>query len=304
MFWNSEPIMDSLSSHTEGRVGFGERLRQSLDADIEQDPYRQSTPARMFMRTMTDRYTNKNFEMSYFEVELHDLWYWFIKTAKAIPVTEPAADQLACQVLQARNWGPISRIGASGEYEAAITSTQQRIWTDLPFLVEDFQSAWSSSDMTSVERQNLAGFMARLAMYGIYKDELISCALGSFANALETSSEGEAETIAGQVPVLRAWLQHGGFLILAASARSYTPTDTAYIVSTPGELFVQRDAGAVPGFTVARWDFWKQRLEELQQASAPEIVEQLKPCLNMMQRLEEIIGARSHARDDALKAYF
>lgn len=141
-------------------------------------------------------------------------------------------------------------------------------------------------------------------MFGIYTDELISCSLGSFAKVLETSSEEEAEMIADQVPVLDAWLRHGGFAILSASARSYASTNTTQIVPRLGKLFAQRNAGAVPAFTVARWDFWKQRCEELQQGSAPDTVEQLKVCVVMMRQLEEIIGARCHARDDALKAYF
>jgi hypothetical protein len=296
--------MASQPSQTKQRARFSERLRPSIDNDINEDPYSQSRKARMFMRSMTERYTNWDHEISVFEIDLHDLWHMFIQAAKAIPVAEPAADQLACQVLLAQNWGPVSRIRASEEYELAITSTQQRIWIDLPFLVDDLQCAWSSSDMTAVERRNLAGFTARLAMFGIYKDELISCSLGSFTKVLETSSEEEAEMIADQVPVLDAWLRHGGFAILSASARGYTPTNTTQVDPRPGGLFAQRNAGAIPAFTVARWDFWKQRFEEIQQGSAPNTVEQLEVCLVMMHQLEAIIGAGCHDRDDALKAYF
>lgn len=141
-------------------------------------------------------------------------------------------------------------------------------------------------------------------MLGIYTDELISCSLGSFAKVLESLSEEGAEMIADQAPVLDAWLRHGGFAILSASARSYMPANTTQIVSRPGELFAQRNAGAVPAFTVARWDFWKQRFEKIQQGLAPDTVEQLKVCVIMMRQLEAIIGAEYHARDDALKAYF
>jgi len=135
----------------------------------------------MFMRSITERYTNSDHDISVFEVDLHDLWYMLIQAAKVIPVAEPAADQLASQVLLIRNWGPMSRIRAGDEYEPAITSTQQRIWIDLPFLVDDLQRAWSSSEMTAVESRNLAGFIARLAMFGIYTDKLIACSLDSIA---------------------------------------------------------------------------------------------------------------------------
>src|SRR4051794_3809053 len=104
--------MESLPSPAEQRARFSERLRPSIDDDINQDPYRQSTAARMFMRSITERYTNSDHDISVFEVELHDLWYMLIQAAKAIPVAEPAADQLASQVLLIRNWGPMSRIRA------------------------------------------------------------------------------------------------------------------------------------------------------------------------------------------------
>lgn len=115
--------MASLPSHAEQRARMSARFRPSIGADIDQGPYSQSRKARMFMRSITERYTNWDHDMSVFEVDLHDLWHMFIQAARAIPVAEPAADQLACQVLLVRNWGPISRIGASDEHEPAITST-------------------------------------------------------------------------------------------------------------------------------------------------------------------------------------
>ncbi|CAE7016030.1 DUF3632 domain containing protein [Pyrenophora teres f. teres] len=298
--------MASIPSHTEQRVAFSEQhFRLSVDADIRQDPYTLIKRARMLIRNITNRYTNSDHDIGVFEVDLHDLWYLCIQAAKAIPEAEPAADQLACQVLRARSFGAMSRVGsgigaASGEQ--AITSMQQRIWLDLPFLIDALQCAWAatSSDMTAVERRNLAGFTARLASFGIHTDELISCALSSFAKALETSSEAE---IADQVPILVAWLQHGSFAILSASARGYASTK-AQTVSTPGELFTRRNAEAGPAFTVARWDFWKQRFNELQQGLASDTAKQLQQCVGMMCSAEEMIGARCRARDDALKAYF
>ena len=298
--------MTSIPSHPERRVAFSERhFRPSVDADIKQDPYTLSKRARMLIRNITNRYTNSDHDIGVFEVDLHDLWYLFIQAAKAIPEAEPAADQLACQVLRARNFGVLCRVRsgmAAPSGEQAITSTQQRIWLDLPFLMDALQSAWAaaSSDMTADERRNLAGFTARLASFGIHTDELISCALGSFAKALETSSEAE---IADQVPVLDSWLRHGGFAILSASARGFGSTKTQ-TVSTPGELFARSNAETGPAFSVARWDFWKQRLNELQQGSASDTAEQLQQCVGMMRSAEELIGARCHARDDALKAYF
>jgi hypothetical protein len=298
--------MYPIPHHTDQRVAFSERhFRPSVDADIKENPYTLSKRARMFIRSITDRYTNSDHDISVFEVDLHDLWYMFIQAAKAIPEDEPAADQLACQVLRARNFGAISRVKpgmATASGEKAITSTQQRIWVDLPFLVDALQCAWAapSSEITAAEKCNLAGFTARLASFGVHTDELISCALGSFTKALETSSQAE---IADQIPVLVVWLRHCGFEILSASARGYESTNT-HVSSKPGDLFARENAGADPAFSVARWDFWRQRFHELEKGSAFDTDKELELCVGMMRSAEEIIGARCHGRDDALNVYF
>jgi hypothetical protein len=304
--YNLEPFMYPILNHTDQRVAFSERhFRPSVDADIEENPYTLSKRARMFIRNITDRYTNSDHDISVFEVDMHDLWYMFIQAAKAIPEDEPVADQLACQVLRARNFGTISRarsgiVATSGE--RAITSTQQRIWVDLPFLVDALQCAWAapSSDITTTEKCNLAGFTARLASFGVYTDELISCALGSFVKALETSSQAE---IADQIPVLVVWLRHCGFEILSASARNYESTNTP-VGSAPGGLFARENADAGPAFSVARWNLWRRRFHELENESALDTDQQLKLCIGMMRSAEEIIGARCHGRDNALDVYF
>jgi hypothetical protein len=298
--------MYPILNHADQRVAFSERhFRPSVDADIKESPYTLSKRARMFIRNITDRYTNSDHDISVFEVDLHDLWYMFIQAAKAIPEHEPAADQLACQVLRARNFGTISRtrsgmVTTSGEQ--AITSTQQRIWVDLPFLVDALQCAWTapSSEITTAAKCNLAGFTARLASFGVYTDELISCALGSFVKALETSPQAE---IADQIPVLVVWFRHCGFEILSASARNYESTNTP-VGSAPGDLFARENADAGPAFSVARWDFWRRRFHELENGSASDTDKQLKLCVGMMRSAEEIIGARCHGRNNALDVYF
>lgn len=76
--------MASQPSDAERRARYSESLRTSFDADIDQDPYRQSRKARMFMRSITERYTNWDHDISVFELDLHDLWHLFIQAAKAI----------------------------------------------------------------------------------------------------------------------------------------------------------------------------------------------------------------------------
>lgn len=298
--------MASILHHTEQRIAFSKRcIRPSVETNIKLNPYTLWKHARMFIRNITNRYTNSDHDISIFEVDLHDLWYMFIQAAKSIPGDEPAADQLACQVLRARNFGTMSRTksdGVTSSSEQAITGTQQRIWTDLPFLVDALQQAWAatSPDITAVEKCNLAEFTARLASFGIHTDELISCALGLFTAALETTPPAD---IADQIPVLVAWLRHCGFEILSASARGYESTNTQ-AGSMPGDLFAQENAKAGPAFSIARWNFWRQRFHELEQESTPDTNEQLKLCVGMMRSAEEIIGARCHSQENALQAYF
>ncbi|RFU23576.1 hypothetical protein B7463_g12762, partial [Scytalidium lignicola] len=203
----SSTAAETADTQIERRVAFStNHFRPSVDASVLwQDSVEMLyNRTRRFIRNITSRYVNSDHPVGYFEIDLHDLWYLLIETAKITPANEATADRLLHQVLLARELGQLSRTVAppkeenantqsreqrSVQVQRAITSTLARIWTDLPFLTTDLRATWASSrmKMSAIERENLAGFTARLAALRVCNPQLTPCALILFREALETT---------------------------------------------------------------------------------------------------------------------
>jgi hypothetical protein len=130
----------------------------------------------MFTKTITSQYlcgANSDLPKNYrYELDMHELWYWVAQAARCIAADHPAQDRLVAQVQHARDMGNLSRKNEVGEEEVATTS-DGNIWSDLPFLVEEVQSAWkASSTFPPVEHHNLSAFVARLASVGVRDPDL------------------------------------------------------------------------------------------------------------------------------------
>lgn len=200
------------------------------------------------------------------------------------------------------------------------------MWIDLPFLVSDLRDTWIGSvgTMTVTERENLAGFTARLTALGICHPQLTSCALVLFREALETPRRvvetDELEAGTGQanesplsdfLPAVVAWLRHGSYKILTLCAQGYLPLGEDNSVEEGerwdrvGPLLAGSKGKHEPGFHMARWQFWKDGLLEVEQTARDKTVaEQGRMCAHMMESWELITGGRSHDRVFARQAYF
>ncbi|KAK4541620.1 hypothetical protein LTR36_007764 [Oleoguttula mirabilis] len=278
----------------------------------------------MSIRNITSRYINTDNPMGVFEIDLHDLWYLCIETAKITPVKGAAADQLVAQLVAARQLGHIRRpdrskpnadidrrseVQHAPELEHAVTSSNERMWTDLPFLVTDLRAAWANSvrRMSQTECENLAGFTGRLATAGVCDPHLTSCALILFREALETprrilgsdklTGGGPAhETpLSEYLPAVLAWLWYGSYQILDLCARNHLPTvDDSQCEdwTTVGEsLAADSEATQKAGFTMLRWQFWKRQLKEIERHVGDKAVaEQGGTCARIMERWEDIMG--------------
>ncbi|TGO69278.1 hypothetical protein BOTNAR_0013g00520 [Botryotinia narcissicola] len=334
---------DELISTVERRAAFStKRFRSSVDESVRKHDPKLWNRARMFIRGITQRYVNSISSVhliDVFEIDLHDLWYLFIETAKITPANGAEADRLVNQVIYARELGEISRIvvppaGESNknqpgkqqnvQVESAVTSTSARIWIDLPFLVTDLRDAWASSmmKMSIVERENLAGFTARLAALGVCGSELMSCALMLFREALETPRqllESDTASTADHaigiplsefLPAVLAWLWYGSYKILSLCARNEfsfkddSANDNREWAEA-GQLIEASGEQHHSGFNMRRWQFWKARLEEVSHNTESEIVaEQGRKCLHIFKSWEQITGGRRHDREIARDAFF
>lgn len=272
------------------------------------------------------RYTQSDNSIKLFEWDMHDIWYQFVQAAKNIDADHPAQDRLTRLVVWASELGVLTRTRkrsqlvqlkeAEGEakeegkvnegdsqelvVQEAMT-TDGRIWIDLPFLVQHMRSAWTEAMDPSVptaHRHNLAAAIARLAGLGVRDDALSGCGLRLMCETLETpreltaaASESDTQqvslTVMQLLPAANAWLLYAGHKLLRLSDKFYDGSAWSAEASTPGEL--ARRAGVdSPGFSRARYLFWKKRLEELSQCDEEEVKKEALRDLNMIDRTLEI----------------
>ncbi|KAL1961694.1 hypothetical protein VTN77DRAFT_1298 [Rasamsonia byssochlamydoides] len=265
---------------------------------------------RNFIVSLGQPYVEHAIDVAQIENNLHDMWDILIQTAKITPAISPEHDRLVNLVLLAREFGIFHRKKKDGtsneEKEEAILTNGQRFWTDLPYLVEEIQDAWTkeSKGFTVTERHNFAVFTAKLCAVGVCDTELSFCALWLIREALETErsltkSEGDGEdknplSIADILPACLAWFQHNNFKLLKLAVQNYDHTpattgDDVQLSMAPGDLAVKANV-TQSGFSVARWLFWRQRFKELSRCGNEQVAKLGKEGFDEMVRTGIALG--------------
>jgi hypothetical protein len=286
----------SLNDRINSRENFHKSLKESLDDSLKQTGYNDLNEnwhsIRMFMMSITHQYekgANSGLPQEVeFEYDLHELWYWVVHSARYLSSDHPAQDRLVNQVLHAREMGVLSwkkieplKAGEGEEEEhdqetEIATTSNGNIWADLPFLVDEVQAAWKMSmNFPLVERHNLSAFIARLASVGVCDPELGIVALWILRDTLETprpltgrtgeatnTSDSEQQlttTIADLLPATLSWFLYCGYKIqnLCLVNQDFEAD------SETGELAKAANVTPNSGLSVARWTFWRDRLEEI-----------------------------------------
>jgi hypothetical protein len=300
----------SLDDRIKSRERFRTSFKDSVDADLKQTGYDDFNETwhsvRMFTKVIATQYArgaNSDLPKKYrYEYDLQELWYWVVHGARYIAADHPAQDRLASQVLHTREMGVLSRkIGPSkeGEYQETeiATTSDGNIWSDLPFLVDEVQAAWRmSTSFPSVERHNLSAFVARLASVGVRDPELGLVAIWILRDTLETprpltkgedtsDSEEQLITIADLLPVAMAWFQYCGHKIESLCILNQNFESD----SETGELAKRANVTPNSGFSVARWTFWRDRLEEISHCEDEEVAAFASKMWRTMKSLGERI---------------
>lgn len=254
------------------------------------------------MISIGDQYLNHGQDGAGLEERLHELWGEVFYSAKHISTTSYEHDRLVTLILEARQLGPLAR---RGDQEGAVLPNGQRLWTDLPYLVQELERVWllESFKFAATERANLAAFTAKLCAVGVCPDELSRCALWLFKETLEVerplhlpdASESDLRpSIVDSLPACLAWLRFNNFKLARLSAMDFDPV----IHRDEGKPESSTALGALAGsseisqngFSMKRWLFWRRRLRELYNTGDSEVMKLTRDCFEVAAQTGRLIG--------------
>jgi hypothetical protein len=87
--------MEQIPKGGQQRAAFSIRhYRPSVDDSVRQQDPNLWHRVLMFIRNITQRYVNLDHPIGVFKVDIHDLWYLVIETAKITSANEATADRL------------------------------------------------------------------------------------------------------------------------------------------------------------------------------------------------------------------
>jgi hypothetical protein len=210
---------------------------------------------------------------------LHEFWHMFIEAAKNYHCDNPKQYKLVHQILYVREIGTLlCSVPQDGERQclAAEVSNGQKIWSDLPYLVQDVNKVWleDSLNMSTDHRCNFASWIARLAAVGVCGDAFTGCALVLFRDALETprrvtvADDGLEVPIQDFLPALNAWLYYASHKLWLMSVKSFRTLDPEMLGLG---LLVKESVITCDAFSTSRWDFWRTRLIQISVSSTEEV---------------------------------
>jgi len=208
------------------------------------------------------------------DYDIHDLWHLFITAAKNYHRDNNKQSSLVLQILYLKEMGTLTAVKGE-DCIVAKASNGQRMWTDLPWFIEDVCAEWTQSfvDMSTEQRCNLTSFIARLAAVGVGGNSFTGLALALFIDAFEiprklaisdtpVSNDEKEISIEELLPLIGTWT-----LYAPHKLRFLCVKEVKDFVSEQGAVGqLAEKAGVVnKGFSVARWQFWTKRIVELAQ---------------------------------------
>jgi hypothetical protein len=295
--------MSSFEDQIRSREKFRLQHIATIDDDREKYGYGNDNPfwrqARLFVKNISSRYAKSDLTIELYEYDLRELWYLIIQGAKITDANHPAQDRLAGEILHAREMGVLSRSGTTLRVEEKASTSNGKIWVDLPFLAQEIQVAWKAAAKLSVkQRHNLSAFIARIGSWGICDPDLCVCALSIFKDTFEMRRPLVATddkqndgllSIADLLPAAVVW-----FELCAYKIESLCLSSQDFESSTIGDLAGEAHIAPATGFSTSRWLFWRRRLEEISQSDHAETAALAQRGLRVMQSWGERILANEN----------
>ena len=218
--------------------------------------------------------------------DLRGLWEKCIEAAIVIPADNPGRDAL---------FNEMGDLGRSGSLRTHSTPKYGELWARYPLLAKVVLEATieATKDIEKERWLNLATFAARLvALTALDDAELLQCALVMLRETLETQrrlnveEHGTEAPLSDLLPAAVAWFKVAGCKLVDIVMEKRTGRakrdEEEEMLIVVGGLAAQERRIPKLGFSLRRWHFWEQRLEELRLADDKEISDQALEGKNAM----------------------
>ncbi|KAL6408382.1 hypothetical protein AUP68_08239 [Ilyonectria robusta] len=242
----------AVESPQEQDARFIQHLRESFDADLD---------------VTTDQ--QKKDELTSIQSSI----FTFITLPSIRPSVEPESMQRNLDFI----WHTIIEVAKALDKDAAF---QEKLISLFLWMKEFDSASWEKllGTGTASQQCNLAAFSAKALHLGIYREALGLTALWFLREALETDDEAKTAAL---LPAAVVWFSHGRHKLVAFSVSHKTYEDSKSHLVTPGALARAANIDA-HGFSMKRWLFWRQRLQELSHSADSAVAKEAKEGFMLM----------------------
>lgn len=267
----------AVESPQEQDARFIQHLRESFDADLDVTTDQQKKDELTSIQSsiftfITLPSTRPSVEPESMQRNLDFIWHTIIEVAKALDKGDAFQEKLISLFLWMKEFDSLHKTLHQ-------TETTALAWESYGFS-DALQASWEKllGTGTASQQCNLAAFSAKALHLGIYREALGLTALWFLREALETDDEAKTAAL---LPAAVVWFSHGRHKLVAFSVSHKTYEDSKSHLVTPGALARAANIDA-HGFSMKRWLFWRQRLQELSHSADSAVAKEAKEGFMLM----------------------
>lgn len=294
----------STTKQQNSRALFSKHWRQEVDQMVSSGTHKGSKALAKMVQDLVyniaQRHNNHSNQAATLDVDLHDLWYTLIRAASICDADSADQDTLASYVIHTRELGSFTRGSTDkpgetyGNTEIPIQSKSQGGFEDLQYLASDLEEFWfnTSSTLSTLRRQNLSAFTARLVALGVEDKKLIPCGVDLLKQTLEVPRNpsqlvGDSKlSLEDLLPAVMAWMSYARHKTLKLSMENHSLSQES---TKPGSLAVGAGITA-NSLSLERWGFWKLQLEGLQGTFGGMLGSSVEQRVRSMEAAENELG--------------